>query len=155
MPVFLWLICVLTCAVVVLIAAFMFRMKQLNSYMKNIPKIPCSMLAPFLVFRPNKTQAEIFQDLEKIINYYDGLAYFCVGTQLTVLCDDPVNLKTILMSKDCVNKPYFYRMMAAAGRGIFTSTSMSDTEYFTICMRIYIQISFPYGFFSYRNSGSS
>lgn len=142
MPVFLWLICVLTCVAVVLIAALMVRIKQINSYMKNIPKIPCSMLAPFLVFRSNKTQAKIFQDMEKLINYHDGLAYFCLGTQLTVFCDDPVNLKTILMSKDCVNKPYFYRMMAAAGRGIFTSTSMSDTEYDIIRISSYIYTAF-------------
>lgn len=126
MPLFLWIICALLVISVVYVVS---RRQRVNAYVKNLPKIPFALLAPFLELKSNKTQTELFQCIDKVVNCYNGLASFWMGSKLVVICDDPVNMKTILMSKHCVNKPYFYRMMAAAGNGIFTSTSMSKIKF--------------------------
>lgn len=71
----------------------------------------------------------MYQSLQTILNYYDGMASAWFGTKLAIICDDPVNIKTILMSKDCVNKPYYYRMMRLAGKGLFTASSKLVEEH--------------------------
>lgn len=101
---------------VITMVRLVLRLLRLNSYVKTLPKIPFAVLMP--LFRRHKTSVELFQFLEKIGNYYDGLASFWVGTILVVICDDPVNMKTILMSKHCVEKPYLYRLVTAIGDGI-------------------------------------
>lgn len=102
---------------VIAMLRLMLRRLRLNSYVKTLPKIPFSVFMSLL--RPNKTKVEQFQCFEKICNYYDGLASLWVGTKLVVICDDPVNMKTILMSKHCVDKPYYYRLVTAIGDGLF------------------------------------
>lgn len=125
MPFFVWVMCAL---LVILVVSAVSRRQRLSAYVKKLPKIPFALLAPFLELHSYKTQTELFQCIDKVINYYDGLASFWMGSKLVVICDDPVNMKTILMSKHCVNKPYIYRMMAAAGNGIFTSTGESKIK---------------------------
>lgn len=120
MPIFLWLIWTV---LVIFLVSVVSRMLWLNSYVRNLPRIPLSLHLSFL--RPNKTSVELYQCLEKITNYCDGLAYFWMGTKLAILCDDPANIKTILMSKDCINRPNFYRMMPGTGNGILTANGNS------------------------------
>lgn len=122
MSLFVWLIFVL---LLISVVSVVLRRQWLNSYVKKLPKIPFALLAPFLQIYSYKTQTELFQCIDRVINHYDGLASFWMGPKLVVICDDPVNMKTILMSKHCTNKPYIYRMITAAGNGIFTSTSRS------------------------------
>lgn len=120
MPLFVWVICA---AFVIFMVDLVSRRKRLSDCVRNLPKIPLSAIVPFL--RPNKTSTEVFECLEKIFNYHDGSASMLVGTKLTVLFDDPENIKTILLSKDCVDKPYYYRHIAG-GDGLFTANGICD-----------------------------
>lgn len=120
MPVFVWLIFTVF---IVFIAAIVVRKLWLESYVKNLPKIPFKLLAPFCELRSHKSPVEIYQYAERVLNYRNGLTSLWIGLKLTVICDDPINMKTILLSKQCLNKPYFYRMLAEAGNGLFTATS--------------------------------
>lgn len=100
------------------------RLLRLNSYVKTLPKIPFAVLMPLL--RRNKTKVELFQCIDKVINYHDGLSSLCTGTKLVVFCDDPVNMKTILMSKHCVDKPYIYRMITTVSDGLVLAKGMDS-----------------------------
>lgn len=104
---------------VILLIAFVRHRMRLNAYVKNLPKIPQSAFLPLLWV--NKTSAELFYHFEKITSYCDGLTSGLFGTKLVIFCDDPVNMQTILTSKQCVNKPDQYRMVTAASRGVFAA----------------------------------
>lgn len=90
-----------------------------NRYVWNLPKIPNKVLVPFL--RPNKTAIDMYECLENLVNSHRGTSAAWLGPRLAVFCDDPVNVKTVLNSKHCFGKPYLYRLMTAAGNGLFTS----------------------------------
>lgn len=106
---------------VIWVADAMLRFKRVASHVKKLPTIPIKVLLPIL--RPNITTTELFQIYDKISYYFDsdGLTKVWLLHKLVVLCDDPVNLRTILMSKDCFSKPYHYRLVSAVGDGILFS----------------------------------
>lgn len=123
-----WTICTV---IVILWVKLRLRQEQLGSYVKNLPKIPFKVLLPFL--RPNQTTADLFKNIEGLTNYHEGLAAFFAGPRLAVVCSDPENMKTILMSKDCLNKPYLYRMVPQISNGLlFSSGNLSCN----ICVRL-------------------
>lgn len=109
----------LVCVVLLLLAV-------LKSHRIRLRKIPISMLVPFL--RPQKMTANLFRNLEKVTSHFDGLFAFWIGPEQAVVCDDPVNLRTILMSKDCFNKSFHYRMVPAVGDGILFSDGMCQLQ---------------------------
>lgn len=113
-----WTICMVF---VILVVKNVLRLKRMGSYVKRLPGIPFKAVLPLL--QPNTTTTELFKIYENITNYLDGdgLKKIWLLHKLVVLCDDPVNLRTILMSKDCLSKPYQYRLVSAVGEGILFS----------------------------------
>lgn len=114
--------------VVVFFAVFAFylvevvyRMFRQNVYVKNLPRVPIKMCLPMLL--PKQKSTDTYNCVNAILHKYDGLAKLWMGSQLVVTCDDPVNMKTILMSKDCLDKPNLYRMTAGGGDGLATAES--------------------------------
>lgn len=120
---FLWIICT---AFVVMVFDLILQRLRLSFYVKNLPTIPLKVVLPLL--RPNVTTTEIFQIDEKATNMHDGLTATWIFAQLLVICDDPVNLRTILMSKDCFGKPHNYRLIPAIANGILFSEGESHDE---------------------------
>lgn len=113
----------------ILVVDLVLRQRRQSPYVENLPKLPFKMFVPLL--RPNITTAEIYHRMEQLTNYCHGLVAFWIFPKLVIICDDPVNLKTILMSGDCLNKPYHYRMVPASGDGILFSRGISNRdEYF-------------------------
>lgn len=108
--------------VIGLIGKTILHMYRLNEYVKNVPFIPWEILKKLIM--ANKTTTDTFKIFEQALQYHKGLAKFWIGTKLVVVCDDPENMKTILSSKHCLNKPYIYRLIAGAGDGIFSSHGM-------------------------------
>lgn len=115
-----WTICVIFFIIWIKLAL---RRKRRNSYVENLPKIPFKVLLPLL--RPNITTTELFQIYEKATNSIDGdgLKTFCIFANLAIVCDDPVNLRTILKSKDCFSKTHHFRLLPAVADGISFSES--------------------------------
>lgn len=101
---------------------FIMKMYRLNEMVKDLPKIPLGLTRKMLT--ANKTSIDSFHVLEKALGFHNGLAKFWIGPTLAVVCDDPENMKLILMSKNCVDKPYLYRLIGGAGEGIFASHGM-------------------------------
>lgn len=106
---------------VIYILQNIYQMLRQNAYVKNLPRVPISICLPML--RSNKKTADIYQYVNGVLNEYDGMAKLWMGSRLVVICDDPVNIRTILMSKDCLDKPYLYRMVTSLGNGLFTGQS--------------------------------
>lgn len=115
----MWAICVMFLIVWIKLTL---RRKRRNSYLENLPKIPFKVLLPLL--RPNITTTELFQIYEKATNYFDGdgLKASWIFTNPAIVCDDPVNLRTILKSKDCSSKTHNFRLLPAVADGISLKT---------------------------------
>lgn len=118
-----WIVCVVF---VILVIDSILRRMRLNAYVKDLPQISSLVLLPNLW--QTKTSTELFQIFEKVVNSCDGLFSIWVGTKLVIHCDDPVNMKTILMSKNCLDKPYYYRQLSACGDGIFTAQGKFEID---------------------------
>lgn len=119
MPAFVWFF---GAVIVVLVVSLVSRILWLNTYVKHLPRVPLSMISPYLV--KVKSAKELFQSFEKISNSIDGMTTVWFGFELGVICDDLEDIKTVITSKDCIDKPQIFRMMKLAGNGIFTSSGM-------------------------------
>lgn len=107
-------------AIAYAIVSFGLRVIMLNACVRHLPRIPFSMFRSFL--GTAKTSTELYQCLNKAFTMYDGMCTFWFGPKLAVVCDDPEDMKTIFMSKDCFERPYLYRMLGGlAGNGLFTA----------------------------------
>lgn len=112
----LWVVCVVF---VILVIDSILRRMRLNAYVENLPRISSLVLLTSLW--QSKTSTELFHAIDKVTSSCDGLVSLWMGTKLVILCDDPVNMKTILMSKNCIDRPYNYRLLSSCGDGIFTA----------------------------------
>lgn len=118
MSVFVWPILMVITIYLVQCISQIFRQ---IAFVKNLPHIPLNLCLPLL--RHNKKTTDIYNLTAAITNAYDGMAKMWFGSQLVVVCDDPVNMKTILMSKDCLDKPSLHIMATFMGNGILTAPS--------------------------------
>lgn len=115
MNVFVFLIVVL---IVSLMLYTFIEMYRANEYVKDLPLIPWAIMKKLV--KTNRTPVDTFNIIEQMFESCHGLAKFWMGTKLAVVCDDPADIKLILMSKNCVDKPYLYRFIGG-GDGVFSS----------------------------------
>lgn len=120
MNVFVFLIVTL---IVSLILYTLITMYRTNEYVKDVPFIPFAIMKQFVM--ANRTPIETFNMLELMFRFHNGLSKFWIGTKLAIVCNDPVDTKLILMSKNCLEKPYMYRFVGG-GDGIFSSHGMFE-----------------------------
>lgn len=92
---------------------------QMNQYVRDVPFLPWKLFNRLLT--ATLMRRDLFSVLEEVLGYRNGFIKFWTGTKLTVACDDPENIKLVLMSKNCVEKPYIYRLIDIAGNGLFSS----------------------------------
>lgn len=115
-------VCIICAVIVTSMVYLVSHVLSLNAYVKHIPRVPLTMFKSFLT--QTKTPTEFYEFLQNIFHLYGGMASLWFGPNLAVVCADPEDMRTVFMSKDCVDKPYLYRLMRALGNGIFSATSM-------------------------------
>lgn len=120
MNVFVFLIVTL---IVSLILYTVLKMYRKNEYVKDVPVIQWAILKQLVT--TNKTPVDTFNIIEQMFRFRRGLSKFWIGTKLAVVCNDPADIKLILMSKNCVDKPYLYRFIGG-GDGLFSSHGMFE-----------------------------
>lgn len=62
----------------------------------------------------------MYEITQQISNSYERLGKGFIAHMLTIFVDHPDDLKTILNSKDCLDKPYIYRLIPG-GDGLLTA----------------------------------
>lgn len=92
-------------------------------HVRNIPTIPFNIIWP--LYQINMNAKKYFDIFNNIQLAHDGLSKFWLGPKLAIVCDEPSLIHTILMSKECIEKPYLYRMIVGAGNGIFSSKGIA------------------------------
>lgn len=129
----LFLILIATSIVAFLVQTILLVYQRDKKYVKNIPSVPFWTMTKFVTFK--NSSVDTFNKIEEVIGYHTGMAKFWVGTKLVLFCEDPVNMKTILMSKNCVEKPDYYRFIAGTGDGLFTAHGNAITHHVRVEIR--------------------
>lgn len=84
----------------------------MESYVKHLPT-----MHPVYPFIGNahlfigKSTAELFSGIVKFVKDNETPAKAYIGPVLNITLDKPGDIRTILMSSSCLNKPYMYRFL--------------------------------------------
>lgn len=93
----------------------------MESYVKNVPSIPCSYL-PFIGHGHayiGKTSEAFFNLYRQFVEKVETPSKFYLGPFLVINLDKPEDVKTVLMSSSCLDRPYFYQFLPNT-TGLFT-----------------------------------
>lgn len=115
---------VLFFSIITLILWMVLRYRRINSLVKDVPFISIDVLNLFKI-----GNRDIYEVATQISNSYERLGKGWLGPTLTIYMDHPDDLRTILNSKDCLDKPYIYRFLPA-GNGLLTANGKNDLSIF-------------------------
>lgn len=94
--------------------------RKMERYVKHLPIAHPTMplIGNALSFWCDTT-TELFEEMTSGFNKVDTPSKAYMGPYLVVNLDKPDDIKTVLMSSDCHNKPYFYQLLGNT-QGLFT-----------------------------------
>lgn len=107
---------------VVGLVKYVLHMIHMESYVKHLVIKP-----PVYPFFGNslsiigKSATELFKELVESTKEYGTPMKSYLGPLLVVTVDKPEDIKTVLMSQNCLDKPYFYQFYPSP-IGLFTAT---------------------------------
>lgn len=93
----------------------------MESYVKYLPTLEPSY--PFLGNAHEfigKTTAQLFKDIVQFIKDKSTPTKSWIGPCLIITLDKPEDIRTVLMSSSCLDKPYMYRFLPSTV-GILTA----------------------------------
>lgn len=104
----------------ILILLTVIRYHRLNSYVKDVALISFNLSALFKIGKGN--MHEVITGIGKS---YERIGKAWVGPLLTIFLDHPDDLRTILSSRNCLERSYVYRLIPG-GDGLFTAKGNSN-----------------------------
>lgn len=91
---------------------YFLHMRHMESYVKHLPTMhPVYPLIGNAHFFIGKSTTELFSGIVKFINDNETPSKAYIGPILNITLDKPEDIRTILMSSSCLNKPYMYRFL--------------------------------------------
>lgn len=109
------LLLLLLFCIVTLILWIVLRYRRINDFVKDVPFISVDTFTFF-----NIGKSDMNEKVTQISNSYERLGKGWIGPILTIFMDHPDDLRVILNSEDCLDKPYIYRFLQA-GNGLLTA----------------------------------
>lgn len=117
------LIAILVFLTVAFVMKYCLHMRKMESYVKNIPSASSGSFLPFLGNALEMFVVKSTADLhKKTIAFFDRVdtpSKLYLGPYLQINLDKPEDVKTVLTSPACHNKPYFYQLLPNT-KGLFT-----------------------------------
>lgn len=107
----------------ILILLALIRYHRLNNYVKDVALISFNLSALFKFGEGNMHEV-----ITGISNSYERIGKAWVGPFLTIFIDHPDDLRTILNSRNCLDRSYVYRLIPG-GDGLFTATGIVSNKY--------------------------
>lgn len=107
-------------AIAVAIVKYNVFKNKMERSVRHIPLVrrPLPFIGNALVFW-HDTTTDLFNAMTSIFERVDTPSKAYLGPFLVVHLDKPDDIKTVLMSSDCHNKPYFYQLLSNT-QGLFT-----------------------------------
>lgn len=100
---------------------YFLHMRHMESYVKDLP-----IMRPVYPFIGNahsfigKSTAELFSGIVNFVKENETPSKAYIGPVLNITLDKPEDIKTVLMSQYCLDKPYMYRFLPSTV-GILTT----------------------------------
>ncbi len=111
---------VLFCVLVALLLSVILRYRRINGIVGDIPYVSLEHSNIQKI-----KNGDVYEIATQISNSYERLGKAWIGSKLFVFIDHPDDLRTILNSKDCLDKPYAYGFIKA-GDGLLTSDCKTE-----------------------------
>lgn len=118
--------------VITFIVKYILYKRHLESYVKDLPMLePCYPIIGNAHEFIGKNTAQLFADIVQFVKTYNSPTKSWIGPVLTITLDKPEDIKTVLMSQTCLDKPYMYRFLPSTV-GILTAacTFVDETVLF-------------------------
>lgn len=115
---------ILTLVVVLIVTGlikYFMHMHKMESYVKHLPTM--HPVYPFIGnahFFIGKSTAELFSGIVNFVSENETPAKAYIGPVLNITLDKAEDIRTILMSQTCLDKPYMYRFLPSTV-GILTT----------------------------------
>lgn len=107
-------------SVTILVKYFM-KMRYWESYVKHLPTMhPVYPFVGSAHFFIGKSTAQLFHGIVQFIKDVETPSKAYIGPFLNLTLDRPEDIKTVLMSPSCLDKPYMYRFLPSTV-GILTT----------------------------------
>lgn len=101
------------------------HMRLMESYVKHLPTAsPAYPIIGNAHFFIGKSTTELFRGIVEFVKERNTPAKAYIGPVLNITLDKPEDIKTILMSPNCLDKPYMYRFLPSTV-GILTTACRS------------------------------
>lgn len=108
--------------------------RHMESYVQHLPTIRSSSFplignaCKFL----GKSTSDLFRGIIKFIQTNETPTKIWIGPVLTITLDKPEDVKAVLMSPNCLDKPYMYRFLPS-DVGILTAKCKAFSAHFLVC----------------------
>lgn len=118
-----------------IILKYILHMRHTESYVKHLKFT--RLFIPFIgnsFVTMGKSSAELFRVIIQLIKQNDTPNKLYIGPDLVIILDKPDDIKAILTSSNCLDKPYYYSFYPCP-RGIFTEqcTKHLNCFFFKYC----------------------
>lgn len=113
-----------------IILKYILHMQHTESYVKHLKFTP--LFIPFignLFVTMGKSPVELFRVIIQLIKQNDTPNKLYIGPGLVIILDKPEDVKAVLTSPNCLDKPYYYNFYPCP-RGIFTEQCTKHLDYF-------------------------
>lgn len=115
------LLCLLTILFLTGLLKYWLHKRHMETYVKDLPTM--HPVLPFIGnahFFIGKSTAELFKGIIQFVRDNETPAKAWIGPSLNITLDKPEDIRTVLMSSSCLDKPYMYRFLPSTV-GILTT----------------------------------
>lgn len=108
------MIVLVLCVVIAItfVIKYMSYKQHMESFVKNLPMLkPCYPLIGCAFNFIGKNTTQLFEETVQIIKSHETPCVAWVGPLMTISVDKPEDVKAVLMSPTCLERPYVYRFL--------------------------------------------
>lgn len=118
------LLIILMALIAIVVVKYCLHMRKMENYVGNIPFAPVSMFLPFLgnvlTILQVKSTTDVHNKAVEIFEKVDTPSKLYVGPYLQINLDKPDDIKAVLTSSACLNRPNFFRFLPDILQGLIT-----------------------------------
>lgn len=87
---------------------YILHVRNVDNYVKDLKTLPRVPLIGNVAFFMGKSLQEVYEEFIRVI-LKNGTPFKAqIGPAFFILLDQPEDVKKVMMSQDCLNKPYIY-----------------------------------------------
>lgn len=115
---------------IALVFKHMVYKQHMKSFVQNVPTVEPSYPLIGSAFEfVGKNSAQLFRMIVQAVKRHSTPCKAWLGPVLAIVVDRPEDVKAVLMSTACLDKPYMYRFLPSTS-GLLTAASTRTSDFF-------------------------